>query len=85
MLIDISTLEEEIIKQLEKNSNTQQIKLALKNNKSDILPFKTTRNNWTRRNNLLYYNNRCYIPLYLLLRKEITKLYHDTLNARHSE
>jgi hypothetical protein len=45
ILTDISTLEEEIIKQLEKNSNTQQIKLALENNKSDTLPFKTTRNN----------------------------------------
>jgi hypothetical protein len=46
ILTDISTLKEEIIKQLEKDSNAQQIKLALENNKSDTLPFKTTRNNW---------------------------------------
>jgi hypothetical protein len=44
-LTDISTLEEEIIKQLEKDPNAQQIKFALENNKLDTLSFKTTRKN----------------------------------------
>lgn len=49
-----------------------------------ILPFRSTLPSWQLHNDLLFYQNRCYVPPNKELRREITKEFHDTPHAGHS-
>lgn len=48
-----------------------------------ILPFWSTLLSWQLHNDLLFYQNRCYVPPDKELRREIMKEFHDTPHAGH--
>lgn len=71
-----------IQKQLLLDPLAQQVRLAMTTNSTDF-PFRSDASEWKESNHLLFYNDRCYIPPNLPLRREIIQLYHDTPNAGH--
>jgi len=74
-------LQNEIREETTKDDFFAKALLAVKEN--GPLPIRSKLEDWKTEEGLLFFKDRCYIPLHEELRREIVKKYHDSLTGGH--